>query len=129
MGNLLLALPALLDRVLGAVLPDPAARAKAITDVLGELASLDKGQMAVNAEEAKHSSIFVAGWRPFIGWCCGFAVAYQYVITPLALWGAAIGGVHLPTPPRLDDMLWELMFGVLGLGALRSFEKVKGVAK
>jgi len=129
MQALLLALPALLDKVLGAVLPDPAARAKAITDVLGELASLDRGQMAVNAEEAKHSSLFVAGWRPFIGWCCGFAVAYQYVITPLTLWIAAISGFHLPTPPRLDDILWELMFGMLGMGALRSFDKIKGTAK
>jgi drug/metabolite transporter (DMT)-like permease len=85
--------------------------------------------MAVNAEEAKHSSLFVAGWRPFIGWCCGFAVAYQYVITPLALWIAAISGFHLPTPPRLDDILWELMFGMLGMGALRSFDKIKGTAK
>lgn len=129
MGPLLLALPALLDKVLGAVLPDPAARAKAVTDVLSELASLDKGQMEVNKAEAGHGSLFVAGWRPFIGWVCGSALAYQYLVVPISAWLAAILGFDLPTPPRLDDMLWELVFGILGMGALRSFEKVKGVAR
>jgi len=56
-------------------------------------------------------------------------MAYQYVISPLVVWGAALAGHPIPMPPRLDDMLWELMFGMLGLGGLRTFEKIKGVTK
>lgn len=129
MPAFLLALMPILDKVLGAVIPDPAAKAKAITEVLDAFSKLDLGQLQVNAAEAQSQSLFVAGWRPFIGWVCGCALAYQYIVTPLACWLAAIGGYDLPTPPPLNDILWELMFGMLGMGALRSFDKFKGIAK
>lgn len=95
--------------------------AKAATD--GALAQLD-----VNKVEAGNSSIFVAGWRPFIGWVCGSALAYQFVIGPVGVWIASFFLTDVPMPPLLDNMLWELMFGMLGMGALRTFEKWKGVA-
>lgn len=119
----------ILDKVLGAVLPDPQAKAKAITDILGELGKLDQGQLEVNKTEAAHRSIFVAGWRPMIGWCCAFAVGYQYILLPLISWVAAVFALPIPPLPGLDDNLWELTMGLLGMGALRSFEKIKGVAK
>ena len=125
----LLALIPLIDKVLGAVLPDPAAKTAAMTQLLGELGKLDQGQLQVNQAEAAHRSIFVAGWRPMIGWCCAFAVAYQYILLPLISWVAAVFALPIPPLPGLDDNLWQLTMGLLGMGALRSFEKIKGVAR
>lgn len=119
----------ILDKVLGAVLPDPARRQEVVLTVLGQLQASDLAQMKVNEAEAGHGSMFVAGWRPFIGWCCGVSLAFQYVAAPLSVWGGSLIGHPLPMPPALDQVLWELMFGILGMGALRSFEKIKGVAR
>ena len=121
-----LAIAGIVDKVLGSVLPDPAARAKATVDILDKLAALDLGQMKVNEESAKHESVFVAGPRPFILWVCGFAIAYEYLLAPLVMWGSQIAGYDLPVPWTISDNLWELMAGLLGLGALRSYDKIKG---
>jgi dienelactone hydrolase len=126
---LLGAVAPILDRVLGAFLPDQGKRQEVILTILSQLQASDQAQMAVNQAEAGHQSVFVAGWRPFIGWCCGAALAYQYVAAPLIVWGAALFGKPLPMPPTIDAVMWELMFGMLGMGALRSFEKIKGVAR
>jgi hypothetical protein len=91
--------------------------------IAGQLAQLD-----INKEEAKSSSMFVAGWRPFIGWVCGTALAYQFVGAPVGLWLSQIAGYVIPEPPTLDKTLWELVFAMLGMGGLRTFEKLKGVA-
>ncbi len=123
------ALSPILDKVLGAFLPDPAKRQEVIMTILGQLQASDQAQMAVNQAEAAHRSIFVAGWRPFIGWCCGAALCYQYVLSPLVVWVSTIAGHPLPSPPALDNVLAELMFGMLGMGAMRSYEKIKGIAK
>lgn len=90
----------------------------------------DKGQLEVNKAEAQHRSIFVAGWRPFIGWVCGVAIAYEFVFHPLMSWGFAAMALPVPALPSLrqDGALWELVMGMLGLGGLRTFEKIKGVA-
>ncbi len=91
---------------------------------------LAKGQMAINAEEAKHRNIFVAGWRPFIGWTCGVALAWHFVISPFVIFGAAMAGVELPELPEFDmSSLMTVLMGMLGLGGLRSYEKSKGIAK
>lgn len=118
----------IVDRVLGAVLPDPGKRQEVIMTILSQLQASDLAQMDINKAEASSGSVFVGGWRPFIGWCCGLALCFQYVASPLIVWAFQLAGHPLPTPPKLDDVLWELMFGMLGMGALRSFEKVKGVA-
>ena len=88
-----------------------------------------QGQMAINTEEAKSASVFVAGWRPFIGWVCGAALAYTYIGYPFLVWILSIWHPEI-TAPKLgnDAMLYELMFGMLGMGGLRTFEKYKGVA-
>lgn len=125
MPALIAALVPILDRVLGAVLPDPAARERALRETLQQLAAADLKQMEVNAEEAKSASLFVAGWRPAIGWCCAAALGYQYLLMPLGGWIAAWSGLAVPPPPSLDSGLWELMLGMLGLGALRTVEKIK----
>lgn len=116
-------------KILDKFVPDPAEKAKAEAELRSTLLAWDQGQMAVNAAEAGNASVFTSGWRPSIGWICSAALGYQYVLTPLLMWSAQIVGHPLPAPPRLDDSLWELMFGMLGMGGLRTFEKMKGVAK
>lgn len=109
------------------LIPDPVAREKeraaAIAQLTTQLMQADAGQSEINRAEAGHASLFVAGWRPFIGWVCGAALAYQYVLVPLGMWSAFLAGHPLPKPPTLDDTLWQLMFGMLGMGALRSIDK------
>lgn len=96
---------------------------------LAAAVSIVQGQLDINKEEAKSASIFVAGWRPFIGWVCGFALAYTYIGYPMLIWALSIWKPGI-APPKLvtDNMLYELMFGMLGMAGLRSFDKSKGVA-
>ena len=87
-------------------------------------------QVETNREEAKHNNVFVAGWRPFVGWTCGVALAWHFVLAPLVLFIAGWSGVQLPTLPEFDmDSLMTVLLGMLGLGGLRSWEKTKGVAR
>jgi len=116
-------------KVIDKFIPDPEAKAKAESELRDSLQAWDKGQMAVNKAEASSGNAMAATWRPAIGWICALALGSQYLITPWMLWGSAIFGVTLPAPPTLDNTLWELMFGMLGFGGLRTFEKLKGVAK
>jgi hypothetical protein len=127
---------ALLDiggKVIDRIWPDPTAAAAAKLELfkLGQSGELQQiaGQLDINKAEATNPNPFVSGWRPFIGWVCGTALAYTYIIYPLLLW---VGAVYAPAiaPPKLgnDGMLYELLLGMLGLGGLRTFEKVRGVA-
>ena len=87
-------------------------------------------QVEVNKQEAQHRSIFVAGWRPFVGWVCGFALAYHFVLAPIILFSVSITGVQIPELPSFNmETLTTVLLGMLGLGGLRSFEKYKGVSK
>ena len=116
-------------KVLNKFIPDPEARAKAESELRHDLLEWDKAQLAVNAVEAANPSIFVSGWRPFIGWICGFAIAYQFVIVPVGTWVALIVQYAIPEAPQLDKQLWELITAMLGMAGLRSYEKVKEVAR
>jgi hypothetical protein len=114
------------------IFPDPAQAANAKLELLklqqsGDLATMT-AQTDINKEEAKSSSLFVSGWRPAIGWVCALALAYQYLLRPLGGTIASIAGVTIPPLPGLDDNLWQLMMGMLGMGGLRTFEKLQGVA-
>ena len=87
-------------------------------------------QLEVNKTEASHRSLWVAGWRPMIGWTCGIALAWHFVLAPVALFAAAWAGVILPALPVFDmDSLMTVLLGMLGLGGLRTFEKSKGLAR
>ena len=86
-------------------------------------------QLEVNKVEATHKSIFVAGWRPFVGWVCGVAMSYHFIIAPLVQFGFALGGVDQDLPEFDFSQLSTVLMGMLGLGGLRTFEKMKGVAK
>jgi len=87
-------------------------------------------QLEVNKAEAASGSVFKGGWRPFIGWVCGIAFAYHFVLQPLALFGVTVAGVSIPAMPEFDmSSLMTVLMGMLGLGGLRTFEKHKGVSK
>ena len=87
-------------------------------------------QVEVNKPAAQHRSIFVAGWRPFVGWVCGIALAYHFVLAPIILFSVSITGVQIPELPSFNmETLTTVLLGMLGLGGLRSFEKYKGVSK
>jgi hypothetical protein len=115
------------------LIPDPNARAKAAEEyqrsLLDMAARAESEQREINKAEAQSASLFVAGWRPAIGWVCALALGFQYLLRPLFGWASGVWWPQLPALPGLDTNLWELMFGMLGLGGLRSFEKAKGVAK
>lgn len=90
---------------------------------------LAKGQLEINKAEAASGSVFKGGWRPFIGWVCGVAFAYHFVIQPFIVFGVAAAGVEIPPLPEFDmSSLMTVMMGMLGLGGLRTFEKTKKVA-
>jgi hypothetical protein len=77
-------------------------------------------QAQINEQEAKHRTIFVAGWRPFIGWVCGFALAYNFVLRDLLVWYV---GVESAPPALQMEHLMTVLIGMLGLGGMRTFEK------
>jgi hypothetical protein len=87
-------------------------------------------QVEVNKAEASSGSVWKGGWRPFVGWVCGTAFAYHFVIQPLAIFVVAAYGMEIPALPEFDmGQLMTVLMGMLGLGGLRSFEKYKHVAK
>jgi hypothetical protein len=82
-------------------------------------------QAQINEQEAKHRTIFVAGWRPFIGWVCGFALAYNFVLRDLLVWYV---GVESAPPALQMEHLMTVLIGMLGLGGMRTFEKFNNKA-
>ena len=135
-------LTAVLDiggKIIDRLWPDPAQRDAARLELFkaqqaGEFEEarqvfeLAKAQAATNSVEAAHPNTFVSGWRPFIGWTCGAAFAYKFVLAPALAFGLAMAGKPLQLPPvDLADMM-PVLIGMLGLGAMRSWEKGKGVA-
>ena len=87
-------------------------------------------QIEVNKVEAASSSIFKSGWRPFIGWVCGTAFAYHFVLQPLLVFILTYAGHPVPELPEFDmASLMTVLGGLLGLGGLRTFEKYKGITK
>jgi len=126
-------LPAVTD-IVGRFLPeDKEKRAAAEREIEKQLAThlakIDIAQLEINKQEAAHRNIFVAGWRPFIGWSCGFAMCYAYIIQPITVFILAQTG-HLVDLPTLDlSEMMPVLLGMLGLGGLRSFEKYKKISK
>lgn len=114
-------------QVINKFIPDPAEKAKAEAELRASLQAWDAQQNTVNAAEAANPNLFVAGWRPAIGWCCAVAMFYSYLFVPLGTWISFYVGHPLPKMPVLDKNLYELVFAMLGLGGLRTYEKIKGI--
>ena len=135
---MLAALIPMLGTLIDKFFPDPQAAAAAKVQVMemaqrGELAQLDAdlkmatGQMEVNKVEAASGSMFVSGWRPFIGWTCGAAFAFKFIAGPSAVVLMAMAG-HPITLPVFDFAeMNTVLLGMLGLGGLRTVEKIKGI--
>lgn len=112
---------------LASIIPDPEARARALADAQSEmtrtLSQSDAQQAEVNKAEAASGSLFVAGWRPAIGWVCGGALVVEFLARPILAWAVP----SLPPMPAAGEGLWVVVTGMLGLGGLRSFEKARGI--
>lgn len=122
----------LADDIINKIWPDPAQRAQAdvveaqakIYAYTSEVIQPALAQLEVDKAEGGSSSLFVAGWRPFVGWVCGTALAYTYIIQPLAVFGLAACGEKLVLPTLSLGELMPVLLGMLGLGGLRTIEKV-----
>lgn len=126
---------ALLDigsKVIDKIFPDPTAAANAKLELLklqqnGDLAVM-AGQMKINEIEAGSASIFVSGWRPAIGWVCGGACAWNWIGLPIVKVGLGLLAIKLELAPANLTEMMPILLGMLGLGGLRTLEKVNGVA-
>ena len=133
---------ALLDiggKLIDRLFPDPVQATNAKLELIklqqsGELAQLSadvdlaKGQLAINQTEAASTSLFVAGPRPFIMWVCGFAFAYKFILAPAAAFALTASGHPIALPVLDFTEMSTVLLGLLGLGGLRTVEKIKGVA-
>lgn len=125
-----------ISNLLDKIIPDPAAREKAKLELLAaeresdlkqfQMAlSADQMQTDINKIEAASADIFVAGWRPFIGWVCGVAFAYHFIVQPLLAFAIANSGGEVKLPVFDMNALSTVLMGMLGLGGLRTIEKIK----
>lgn len=129
------------NRIIDRLWPDPVKKEEAKLKLAemhqtGELAvlqaetSLALGQIEINKEEAKSENWFVAGWRPFVGWVCGFTLFYAALFEPLLRFISVVVFKYSGPFPEVDTMLTlQVLLGLLGLGGLRTWEKKNGVAR
>ena len=89
------------------------------------IAEINKAQLEVNKVEAGSTNIFVSGWRPFVGWTCGIALCYHFVLQPFLVFLLYSFGYQIDLPAFQMETLTTILFGLLGLGGMRSLEKVK----
>lgn len=143
-GKLLDGVNGVIDRIKGSS-PEDAAKLKELIETHGaefraaELqqqnlilqAAVDeaRGQVAINTAEAQSGNRFDSGWRPFIGWVCGVAVAVEVVVAPLSMFAAALAGRPVQFPKMDMPTVLSILIPMLGIGAYRTVEKLKGVAK
>jgi hypothetical protein len=127
----------IIGTLLDKIIPDPKVAADAKFKIIelaqnGELAKLDAdvklalAQTDINKAEAS-TDMFRGGWRPFIGWICGLGLAIQFIISPLFTWLSVLLGYGIIFPVLDSNVLMTLLFGMLGLGTLRTTEKLKDI--
>lgn len=129
------------SKVIDKIFPDKDAADKAKIEMLklqqeGAFKELElqfdnmKAQIGVNQAEAGSSNLFVSGWRPAVGWVCVSAYFFNYIVLPLGNWIVKFGDINAPAIVALDTgELTTLLFGMLGIGGMRTFEKIKGASK
>lgn len=119
--------------LLSRVIPDKSERDKLAHEIatIAEKQSHEQimAQLNVNKIEAAHKSLYVAGWRPFIGWSCGIAMAFNFIGLPLINTFSVLYDTPLELPPLDLEVMMPVLLGMLGLGGMRSFEKRTGVAR
>lgn len=124
----------MIDKLIGPIsdivsklIPDKDLQRKLTHELEMSLHKANLAQLEVNKAEAAHKSMFVAGWRPFVGWVCGVSLLYHFLLSPLIVFGFTITGVEVVLPEFEFSQLSSILMGMLGLGGLRTFEKMKGV--
>ena len=117
-----------IEKILGKFVADKDLKTKLEYELKSEIHKANMAQLEVIKAEAAHKSIFVAGWRPFIGWVCGLGMAINFLVIPIANPFLVGAGQEAIIPLELEVMMPVLM-GMLGLGAMRSYEKKSGVAR
>jgi len=122
----------LIDKILSFI-PNPEEKAKAQMQMQAALMQAgidaDKEQREINKTEAASSSIFVAGWRPAVGWLCVAGLAWQFFLCPMLTWVLTASGAHTPPFPMIgDSTLTDLLYALLGIGSLRTIDKATGNA-
>jgi len=90
-----------------------------------EIVSLNRAQIELNKVEASHENVFVAGWRPFIGWACGISLVYHFLIEPIIQYILIINGSDFSTPEFDFSQLSTIVMAMLGMSSLRTYEKTK----
>ena len=120
--------------ILDKVIPDADEKAKlahqlaTMADTHAQQALL--AQLEINKAEAASGSVFKGGWRPFVGWVCGIALLYHFILSPLILFGVTLTGIEIPPIPAFDmGSLMTVLMGMLGLGGLRTYDKQNGITK
>ena len=122
------------SNILDKVIPDADEKARLAHEIATmsdqHAQQLALAQVEVNKTEAASGSLFKGGWRPFVGWTCGIALLYHFILSPLILFGVSLAGVDIPPIPEFDmGSLMTVLMGMLGLSGLRTYEKQKGITK
>lgn len=123
-----------ISKVLDRLIPDKEANAKAKRELektlIDNMAQINIEQIKTNQQEAQHRTLWVSGWRPFIGWVCGSAMAWHFIGVPVITFICAWSGAEIPALPTFDmGSLMTVLMGLLGLGGMRTFEKMKGLTR
>lgn len=118
------------EKLIDKLFPDPKQKAEALLKLKeleqqGDLAVI-AGQVEVNKIEAANPNLFISGWRPFVGWVCASALLLQLVLGPLLLWVSTLAGKPVAVPELDMSLLTTLLVGMLGLGGMRTVEKLSG---
>ena len=114
-------------KILDKVIPDADTKQRIAHEIATQAHDIAQAQIEVNKAEAVHDNLFVAGWRPAVGWTCCLGMAGNFLVIPMANFALALSGSDISIPLiELSEMMPVLM-GMLGLGTLRTYEKTKGV--
>lgn len=117
-------------KILDKFIPDPAAKAEAEKELRNALLAWDTEQIKVNAAEAQNPNLWVSGARPALLWICAVGYGWHYILYPaLFFLGSVFHVTGMPQRSGIDGGLFELAIALLGLGGLRTYEKIKGVAR
>lgn len=118
-----------LSKILDKLVVDKDLKAQLRHEITTELHRANMAQIEVNKVEAAHKNMFVSGWRPFVGWCCASALAYHFIFQPVLVFVLSLSGITITLPEFDMNSLMTVLLGMLGLGGMRSLEKINGVAR